>query len=126
MPEARPAREFEEKFAHGLSHFNSRRFFEAHEAWEEIWLKSHGAERRRLQGIIQIAAAFHHHSRENLAGTESLLRAGLLKIEDAPSGHWGLQIDELRGAVMHWLSLLEAKRRVAGKKPPKLRHKRQL
>ena len=118
---AAPDREFAVKFAHGEEHFNSRRFFEAHESWEEIWLKSHGTERRHLQGIIQIAAAFHHHSRQNFAGTKSLLRAGLTKIEDAPNNHWGLRLDSLRTSVERWIRHLEKKVDVAGKRPPKLR-----
>src|ERR1700730_12698209 len=45
-------------FRQGLEEFNTERFFEAHEAWEEVWLASTGTEKRFLQGIIQIAAAF--------------------------------------------------------------------
>jgi predicted metal-dependent hydrolase len=113
--------DFVEKFSDGTEHFNSRRFFESHESWEEIWLKSEGAERRRLQGLIQIAAAFHHHSRANLEGTESLLRAGLEKISDAPAHHWGLNLGLLRSEVKKWLRVLEAKKPVASKIPPRLK-----
>ena len=113
--------EFTAKFADGKEHFNSRRFFESHESWEEIWLKSEGAEKRRLQGLIQIAAAFHHHSRANLAGTESLLRAGLEKISDAPAHHWGLNLALLRSEVKKWLRALEAKKPLGSKTPPRLK-----
>ena len=34
------AREREEKFRRGMELFNAQRFFDAHEAWEEIWLQS--------------------------------------------------------------------------------------
>src|SRR5271163_2127749 len=69
-----------DKFQRGLEHFNAREFFEAHEVWEEIWLVEDEPEKTFLQGIIQIAAAFHHYRRGNSDGAESLLAAGIVKI----------------------------------------------
>ena len=63
------AREHSERFAAGLKQFNSRLFFDAHETWEEIWLASAEPDKTFLQGIIQIAAAFHHYGRGNMRGT---------------------------------------------------------
>ena len=96
-----------ELFAHGIALFNTRYFFEAHEAWEEIWLHTQPPEKRFLQGLIQITAAFHHQSRENLRGTASLLRAGLAKLDDFPPHHRGLQIEKLRIVVRRWLAALD-------------------
>lgn len=94
-------------FAHGVELFNARYFFEAHEAWEEIWLHTEPPEKTFLQGLIQVTAAFHHHSRENLRGTKSLLRAGLLKLEDFPPHHRGLNIEKLREVARRWLAALD-------------------
>src|ERR1019366_3652922 len=96
-----------ELFAHGVTLFNTRYFFEAHEAWEEIWLHTEPPEKRFLQGLIQVTAAFHHQSRDNLRGTASLLRAGLAKLDDFPPHHRGLQIEKLRVAVRRWLTALD-------------------
>jgi predicted metal-dependent hydrolase len=96
-----------ELFAHGVTLFNTRYFFEAHEAWEEIWLHTAPPEKTFLQGLIQVTAAFHHHSRENLRGTKSLLRAGLLKLEDFPLHHRGLHIEKLRKSARRWLEVLD-------------------
>jgi uncharacterized protein len=96
-----------ELFARGIELFNTRYFFEAHEAWEEIWLHTPPPEKIFLQGLIQVTAAFHHHSRENLRGTKSLLRAGLLKLEDFPPHHQGLNIEKLRQVARRWLSALD-------------------
>ncbi len=74
----------EEKFQRGISHFNAQEFFEAHEVWEEIWLVEAEPEKTFLQGIIQIAAAFHHYCRENAEGTETLLAAGIVKLSRFP------------------------------------------
>jgi uncharacterized protein len=97
-----------ELFAHGVTLFNTRYFFEAHEAWEEIWLHTAPPEKTFLQGLIQVTAAFHHHSRENLRGTKSLLRAGLLKLEDFPPHHRGLHVEKLRKVARRWLEVLDS------------------
>ena len=68
--------ENQERFERGLAHFNARQFFEAHEVWEEIWLTEDEPERTFLQGLIQIAAAFHHYRRGNPEGAENLSGCG--------------------------------------------------
>jgi uncharacterized protein len=97
-----------ELFASGVTLFNTRYFFEAHEAWEEIWLHTEPPEKAFLQGLIQVTAAFHHHSRENLRGTKSLLRAGLAKLEDFPPQHRGVHIEKLRKVARRWLAALDS------------------
>ena len=69
-----------DNFQEGVELFNRARFFAAHEAWEELWLQSQQEEKRFLQGLIQLAAAFHHFQRGNLKGTRSLMEAA---VEDA-------------------------------------------
>ena len=92
----------DEKFQRGISHFNSGKYFEAHEVWEEIWLEETEPEKTFLQGIIQIAAAFHHYCRQNTDGTETLLAAGIVKLSRFPANHCGLAIDELRSSAKQW------------------------
>ncbi len=100
------AGEREDKFHRGIELFNARRFFDAHEAWEEIWLQSPQPERAFLQGIIQIAAAFHHYLRGNRGGARSLLNAGLLRLAKFPATHGGIALDALRAAAQHWTQAL--------------------
>jgi hypothetical protein len=99
-----------ERFERGLAHFNAREFFEAHEVWEEIWLTEDEPERTFLQGLIQIAAAFHHYRRGNSEGAESLLAAGILKIARFQHNYRGLAVEELSAAAKWWArSLGESK-----------------
>lgn len=91
-----------ERFERGLAHFNAREFFEAHEVWEEIWLTEGEPERTFLQGLIQIAAAFHHYRRGNSDGAESLLAAGIVKISRFPQDYHGLAVEDLRVAAKWW------------------------
>jgi predicted metal-dependent hydrolase len=98
--------EKKEKFELGLAHFNSRRFFEAHEIWEEIWLVESEPEKTFLQGLIQLAAAYHHYGRGNPAGTESLLASGIVKLTRFPEDHCGLAIGKLRVIAIEWARML--------------------
>jgi predicted metal-dependent hydrolase len=98
--------EKKKKFETGLTHFNSRKFFEAHEVWEEIWLVEAEPEKTFLQGLIQLAAAFHHYSHGNPIGAESLLASGIVKLSRFPQHHFGLSIGKLRETAKHWARLL--------------------
>jgi predicted metal-dependent hydrolase len=100
-------------FQKGLEAFNSGHFYDAHEHWEEVWLETPNPEKMFLQGLIQIAAAFHHYSRENRLGTQNLLQAGLAKIEPFPQVHRRLELEPLRVAVRRWLAALDT-----GEDPP--------
>jgi hypothetical protein len=109
-----------EAFARGVELFNTRRFFDAHEVWEEIWLPATGHEKRFLQGLIQIAAAFHHHSRGNLPGTESLLRAGVAKLESAPQAFRGIHAARICTHARRWIAAFEKGSDVRKRVPPRL------
>jgi len=101
-----PTSEHQEKFRRGDEQFNTRHFFEAHETWEEIWLGSPEPEKTFLQGIIQIAAAFHHYTRGNVQGTRTLLEAGLRRLESFPAVHNQLALEALRAAARNWADTL--------------------
>lgn len=53
--------------------------------------------------MIQLAAAFHHYTRGNLKGTESLLEAGLGKLRRFPNEYRGANLNSLRQAADVWL-----------------------
>jgi uncharacterized protein len=99
-----------EAFRRGIEDFNAGRFFEAHEVWEEIWLRSPEPEKTFMQGIIQVAAAFHHHSRGNARGTRNLLQAALERLEPFPDGHCGIDLATIRTEVKKWVAELGAGR----------------
>lgn len=65
----------------GLRRYNAGEFFEAHEAWESVWLTAPQPEKTFLQGLIQVTVAMHHLSRNNLLGAIRLLTAALRKLE---------------------------------------------
>jgi predicted metal-dependent hydrolase len=120
-PRAMKSSEKEEKFERGLQHFNAREFFEAHEVWEEIWLAEAEPEKTFLQGIIQIAAAFHHYRRGNSDGAETLLAAGIVKIMRFPADHRGLAIHVLREEAKWWARGLGDMQRPGDERLPAIR-----
>lgn len=93
-------------FHQGIEAFNSAQFFEAHEFWEELWLQTPLPDKTFLQGLIQIAAGFHHYTRMNRRGAQRLLEAGIAKLESFPAMHWGLDLASCRESARQWLTAL--------------------
>ncbi len=114
--------EAEEKFRRGIAQFNHGKFFEAHETWEEIWLTTAEPEKTFLQGLIQVAAAFHHYSRKNHRGTRSLLQAGLKKLEKFSATHRSCEIETLRASLRLWVEALSSGRDPASIGFPQIRY----
>ena len=95
-------------FDHGVAHFNAREFFKAHEVWEELWLGAADREKALLQGLIQIAAAFHHYGLGNLRGARSLATAGMGKLDSHPDGYRGIDVARLVSETKQWIEGLTA------------------
>jgi uncharacterized protein len=83
----------------GVRFFNSRRFWDAHEAWEEIWLHAESDADQFLQGLIQIAAAYHHLQRGTFRGGVRLFDAGLARLEAFPRDFCGVLRDAVEEAA---------------------------
>ena len=96
------------ELAEGLECYRSQRFFDAHEHWESVWLRSQEPEKRFLQAVIQVAAAFHHLERHNRIGAASLLRRALAKLSGYPTAFGGIEVESLREDIVAWLQTIEA------------------
>ena len=93
--------------AEGLRCYQNRQFFEAHEHWESVWLKSTAPDKTFLQGLIQMTAAFHHFQRGNPEGTASLLRQALRKLEGFADVPGTIMVEPLRAEIREWLDALD-------------------
>ena len=71
----------EKLFWRGVELFNSGAYFEAHEAWEELWVEASGDERRFLQALIHFAVGCHHQRKGNSIGAARQWDKGVAKIE---------------------------------------------
>jgi predicted metal-dependent hydrolase len=110
-----------EYFEEGIELFNAGRFFECHEAWEQVWNRSTGAEKVFYQGLIQASVAILHAERGNPAGARTLCAKAMLKLDPVPAEHLGLAIGELRAAVKDFIAAATAENRAELPVRPRLR-----
>lgn len=84
---------YDPRYLAGILFFNDRDYFEAHEAWEDLWATMHGDERRFVQGLIQAAVGLFHFSGGNLGGAVKLYRTSREYMQPCGSPFWGLDAD---------------------------------
>ena len=90
-------------FEDGVRLFNEREFWHAHEAWEELWLEADDDDLVLFyQGLIQLAAAYHHMKRGTFPGAVRLFAAALEKLERFPPGFHELDRENVvKSAQVH-------------------------
>jgi predicted metal-dependent hydrolase len=108
------------EFKTGLDLFNRGHFFDAHEALEDVWraLPRDRPVRRHLQGLVQLAVAFHHESTGNRVGARSVLERALRNLNGADSSFPDLDLERLRADLADWQEHLAGG--VARPKPPRI------
>jgi hypothetical protein len=79
----------------GIDLYNAGHYWNAHEAWEEVWLESATETRGFYQGLIQITAAFVHVTRNRYPGAVKLLGEGIAKLERYPATYMGIDFASL-------------------------------
>lgn len=114
-------------FERGIDLFNAGRFFECHEAWEEPWKRSSGAEKLFYQGMIQAAVAILHAQRGNRAGAASVYAKALARLDPMPAEYMGLALGEFRESMRGFFAKApDAKDCESAPPPPTLRRIRNL
>lgn len=89
-------------FISGLDHFNARRYFEAHEVWEDLWRELRGERRSFVQAMIQFSVALHHYSRGNTRGARTLLERAEKRLAELPRDFSHIDIEAVREAMQEW------------------------
>ena len=105
----------------GIDLFNEGRFFECHEAWEEIWKRSDGDVKLFYQGLIQAAVAILHAQRGNLEGARSLYEKASVKLDSIPHEHMGLAVGDLRIELRRFIEVATRADGSMLPAPPRLR-----
>lgn len=107
-------------FNRGLNLFNRAHFFDAHEILEDVWrsLPRDRPLRRHLQGMVQLAVAFHHESKGNHVGARSVLERAIRNLNGADSSFPDLDLDRLRAELADWQKHLAG--RAPRPKPPQI------
>jgi len=98
-----------DKYLHGISLFNNAEFFDAHEALEDIWRAAPPENKKFLQGLVQVAVAFHHYSTGNRVGMRSVLERAIRNLAE-PSGSFGkIQLAALLQSLDLWREAIDNK-----------------
>ena len=97
-------------FHQGVRLFNQGRFWEAHEAWEAVWLRHPEDGRFFIQGLIQLAAAYHQLRRRIHRGFLIHLRRAQERLVLFPDLFLGIDVAHLRQAIRQALPPEESKK----------------
>lgn len=84
--------------------WNCRKFFEAHEALEVLWLRVEGGEKEFLQGLIQLAVALEHLARGNVVGGTKVLASARARFAGLPEGAPAISARALADSVEDYLA----------------------
>lgn len=92
-------------FPRAVAHWNAREFWEAHEAWEDLWNQAFDEHKQWLQGLIQYAAAFFHYERGFFtSGCRRLFETATAKVEDYAGTTHGMDWEDLRAQLAPWIA----------------------
>lgn len=80
------------EYLQGIEDFNEGRYFDAHEIWEEIWLRSSGDTKVFYQMLIQAAVGLHHYERGNARGARGMSANVTDKLGRLPSTFMSLDL----------------------------------
>ncbi|MFI5253502.1 MAG: DUF309 domain-containing protein [Bacteroidota bacterium] len=84
----------------GVKLFNAGNYWHAHEAWEDVWKRREEDERLFFQGIIQLAAAYHHvTTHTSYRGAINNLDKSKLKLEIFEPRFLGIEIQPLLESI---------------------------
>jgi hypothetical protein len=85
-----------------------RPLLRGHDTLEDVWNGVRGPSRDFFQGLIQVSVGFHHLTRGNLAGAESLFRKALGRLEKYPDTYFGFDLGGHRAEIRGWLERVRA------------------
>ena len=83
---------FKDSLFTALNLFNNHDWYEAHDAFEEIWNTVDGDERQVIQGILQVSVSQFHLGKGNLNGATILLGEGLGRIKTRTKVNLGIDL----------------------------------
>ena len=112
---------FKDSLLYALNLFNNHEWYEAHDAFEEIWNVVDGDERQVIQGILQVSVSQFHLSKGNLNGATILLGEGLGRIKTRTKINLGIDLDDFCKNLENLLMKLQYKEILNEKDKPFLK-----
>ena len=115
--------DFENTFSNALNLFNSQKWYEAHDAFEDIWNTLDGDERQIIQGILQVSVSQFHLSKGNVNGATILLGEGLGRIKNRTNIDLGIDLESFCKCLEELLRKLQYKEKLTKNDKPYLLRK---
>jgi uncharacterized protein len=96
-----------DQYRRGIALFNRAEFFEAHEVLEDIWRAAPAEDKKFLQGLVQVAVAFHHHSTGNFVGMRSVMVRAMGNLAGHPQRVEGIKLAPLMDSLVKWREAMD-------------------
>jgi hypothetical protein len=100
-------------FASGIAQFNTARFHEAHESFEQAWLATPYPDRLLALALTKLGAAFAHALHGNRRGATTIASDALACLAPLPDDYAGIDVRALEASVVLGL-------RPSGGPPPRI------
>ena len=111
---------FQDSLHFALKLFNNHKWYEAHDAFEDIWNTVDGDERQVIQGILQVSVSQFHLSKGNLNGATILLGEGLGRIKSRTNINLGIDLKSFCKCLEDLLRKLQYREALDDKDKPSL------
>lgn len=100
--------EADPRYAGYFALFNRQKFYEAHDALEDLWLEDRqGINGDFFKGLIQLAGAFVHLQKNRLRPSAALFKLAKANFEKYPPLHEKLDLAAVLRMIRQWLDALE-------------------
>ena len=100
---------FKDSLNNAFDLFNSQKWYEAHDALEDIWNGLDGDERQIIQGILQVSVSQFHLNKGNTNGATILLGEGLGRIKKRKYINLGIDLNLFCDSLEKLLIKLQSK-----------------
>ena len=112
---------FQDSLYFALNLFNDQKWYEAHDAFEDIWNTVDGDQRQVIQGILQVSVSQFHLSKGNLNGATILLGEGLGRIKTRKNINLGIDLESFCKCLEDLLRKLQYKEKLNENDKPYLK-----
>lgn len=93
------------KMEEGIRLFNQQKYWECHEALEDVWMEDRQDPARNVYwAVIQVAAACIHYREKNLLGAQGMISKAKEKFRRCREQHI---VDDIAFKFLDWLELEE-------------------
>ena len=106
------SKSFKDNLVFALNLFNEEKWYEAHDAFEDIWNNVDGDERQVIQGILQVSVSQFHLTKGNLNGATILLGEGLGRIKTRTKIDLGIDLESFCKSLEDLLRKLQYKEKL--------------